>query len=82
MSTSVLNNNGAGLIHGHGQASFTSSVVSHNTNSLVDCGAGAASVSSLGYGGGNGSNSFSNNPDGGVPGGCIGYITPTQFQGK
>jgi hypothetical protein len=82
VSNSVLNNNSAGLLHGHGQAIFTSSVISNNSNSLVDCGGGAASVTSLSYGGGNGSNSMSSNTDAGVPAGCTAYIVPTQFSGK
>jgi hypothetical protein len=82
VSTSVLNNNNAGLLHGHGQAVLTSNVISNNTNSLVDCGGGAANVTSLGYGGSNGSNSMSSNTDAGVPAGCTAYIVPTQFQGK
>ncbi len=81
-STSVFNNNGAGLLHGHGQAIFSSNVISNNTNSLVDCGGGAANVTSLGYGGGNGSNSVYNNTDTVLPAGCTAWITPTQFQGK
>ena len=82
VSGSVLNNNNAGLLFGHGQAIFTSDVISNNTNSLVDCGGGGVNVISLGYGGGNGSNSVSNNADSALPPGCTAYIAPTQFQGK
>ena len=82
VSGSVLNNNNAGLLHGHGLAILTSNVISNNSNSLVDCGGGAANVTSLGYGGGNGSNSMSNNADSVLPAGCTAYITPTQFIGK
>jgi hypothetical protein len=82
MVSSVINNNGAALLNGRGLGFLTSNLITHNTHSLVDCGAGAASVTSLGYSGGNGSNSFMNNTDGGVPGGCTAYITPTQIQGK
>jgi hypothetical protein len=82
VSTSVINNTNAGLLHGRGQVILTNNVISHNTHSLVDCGGGAANVTSFGYTGGNGSNSMSNNPDAGVPGGCTAYIVPTQFIGK
>jgi hypothetical protein len=82
LSTSVVNANAAGLLHGRGLAILSNNVISNNTHSLVDCGAGASSVTSFGYSGGNGSNSMSNNPDAGVPGGCTAYIVPTQFLGK
>ena len=57
-------------------------MIANNANSLVDCGGGAAGVTSLGYGGGNGSNSVYNNSDTVLPAGCTAYITPTQFIGK
>jgi hypothetical protein len=83
VATSYFNNSNAALLHGHGQAIFTSNVISNHNFSLVDCGGGAASVTSLGYSGGNGSNSVSNNADvAPFPTGCTGIITPTQFQGK
>ncbi|MEO8675518.1 MAG: hypothetical protein ABI569_08065 [Casimicrobiaceae bacterium] len=83
MANSHFNNNTAAVMHGHGQAIFTSSVVANNVFSLLDCGGGAANVTSLGYGGGNGTNTITNNTDiGPFPGGCSGIIVPTQFQGK
>ncbi len=82
VADSLLNFNSAGLLHGHGQAIFVTNVIANNANSLVDCGGGATGVKSLAYGGGNGSNAMYNNTDGGVPGGCTAYITPTQFAGK
>ena len=83
MANAHFNNNNAVLKHGHGQAIFTSSAVANNVFSLLDCGGGAANVTSLGYGGGNGSNTITNNTDTGpFPGGCSGIITPTQFAGK
>ena len=81
LENSLINNAQAGLIHGHGQAIFVSSVVANNQNSLVDCGGGAGSVSSLGYGGGNGSNAIYANNDSLLPSGCAGYLVPTQFAG-
>ncbi len=57
-------------------------MIANNANSLVDCGGGAAGVTSLGYGGGNGSNAVYNNSDTVLPAGCTGCIVPTQFQGK
>ena len=83
MANSHFNNNNAALMHGHGQAIFTSTVIANHTFSLLDCGGGAASVTSLGYGGSNGSNTVTNNTDiGPFPSGCSGIITPTQFAGK
>jgi hypothetical protein len=83
MANSHFNNSNAVLKHGHGQAVFSSSVVANNTFSLLDCGGGAANVTSLGFGAGNGSNAITNNTDTGpFPGGCSGLIAPTQFAGK
>jgi hypothetical protein len=83
VALSHLNNNNAALLHRHGLAIFTSNVIANHNFSLVDCGGGAASVTSLGYGGGNGSNTITNNMDTPpFPAGCTGIITPTQFQGK
>jgi hypothetical protein len=81
LESSLINNTNAALLHGHGQAIFVSSVIANNTNSLVDCGGGAANVSSLGYGSANGSNAIYANTDAGVPAGCIAYVVPTQFIG-
>ena len=82
VANSLISLSTAGLLHGHGQAIFTSNVIANNANSLVDCGGGAAGVTSLGYGGGNGSNAVYNNSDTVLPAGCTAYITPTQFIGK
>jgi len=46
VSNSVLNNNFAGLLHGRGQVALTSNVIGNNTHGLVDCGGGAANVTS------------------------------------
>jgi hypothetical protein len=81
LENSLINNTQTALIHGHGQAIFVSSVIANNANSLVDCGAGAANVSSLGYGGGNGSNAIYANTDSVLPPGCAGYVVPTQITG-
>jgi len=81
LENSLINNTQAALIHGHGQAILVSSVIANNTNSLVDCGAGAANVTSLGYGGGSGSNAIYANNDSVLPAGCAGYVVPTQFLG-
>jgi len=84
VANTYFNNSNAALLHGHGQVILTTNVISNHNFSLVDCGGGAANVTSLGYGGGNGSNSVNINADVGPPwpAGCTGIITPTQFQGK
>jgi hypothetical protein len=82
VENSVINTTNAALLHGHGQAIFTSNVVANNANSFVDCSGGGAILQSLGYGGGSGSNSVYNNSDTVLPGGCSGWMTPTQFTGK
>jgi hypothetical protein len=83
VALSHFNNSNAALLHRHGQVIYTSNVIANHTFSLVDCGGGAASVTSLGYGGGNGSNALGNNTDlAPFPSGCSGIITPTQFAGK
>ena len=83
VASSHFNNSNSALLHRHGQVIFTSSVIANHTFSLVDCGGGAANVTSLGYGAGNGSNTIANNTDlGPFPSGCSGIITPTQFAGK
>src|SRR4029450_13845538 len=69
--SSLINKPNAALLHGHGQAIFVSSVIANNTNSLVDCGGGAANVSSLGYGSANGSNAIYAKTAGGVAGRCV-----------
>ncbi len=82
VENSVITSSGAGLLHGHGQAIFTSNVIASNANSLVDCSGGGATVTSLGYGGSNGSNAIYLNSDTVLPAGCTAWITPTQFAGK
>jgi hypothetical protein len=83
VSNSHFNNNNAALLHRHGQVILISNVIGNNNFSLVDCGGGAPSVTSLSYGSGNGSNTIVNNTDvGPFPAGCSGLITPTQFAGK
>ena len=82
IENSVINTTNAALLHGHGQAIFTSNVIANNANSFVDCSGGGAVLQSLGYGGGSGSNSVYNNADSVLPGGCSGWMTPTQFTGK
>jgi hypothetical protein len=82
VENSVINATNAALLHGHGQANFTSNVIANNNNSFVDCSGGGAILQSLGFGGGNGSNSVYDNLDTVLPPGCTAYITPTQFAGK
>jgi hypothetical protein len=82
VENSVITSSNAGLLHGHGQAVFTTNVIASNANSLVDCSGGGAVVQSLGYGGGNGSNAIYLNSDSVLPAGCTAWFTPTQFAGK
>ena len=84
VSNSEFNNSNAAILHGHGQVNLTTNVINHHNFSIVDCGGGAASVTSLGYGSGIGSNSVANNADVGPPwpAGCPGpIIIPTQLTG-
>ena len=83
VALSQFNSSYAALLHHHGQVIFTSNMIANHNFGLVDCGGGAASVTSLGLGAGNGSNSVANSTGVGPPWptGCSGNITPTQFQG-
>jgi hypothetical protein len=82
LANSLISTSTAALAHGHGQAILVNNVISNNANSLVDCSGGGATVTSLGYGGSNGSNAIYLNSDTVLPVGCTAWITPTQFTGK
>jgi hypothetical protein len=81
VSNSQLNGNAAALLHGHGGVRLTTNVITNNTNSLVVCGGNPASVESLGYGSGIGSNLITDFMNAAPPAGCTGFIAaPTLVQ--
>jgi hypothetical protein len=76
VSNSVLNNNAAAILLGHGAITLASNAITNNTNTIVNCGGNVANVASLGYSGSVGSNLIAAFQNTTLPPGCTAFITP------
>ena len=79
---SVLNVNDAAILFGHGAVRLSTSVITNNTNSIVNCGGVSTNVQSLALSAGVGSNLIADSNNSVLPVGCTAFITPTLVSGQ